>query len=233
MRPMRRPSRGCVASALALTFALAACGGGDDQATLVNPPASSAPTTTVAPTTTTLAPNSSQIAEATVPVVQIYAQPGDAAPIRTFDNPWHVNEDVRFPVPLVFLAESVRPDGWVQVLLPVRPNGSTGWIKSTDVRLRQNSFRVEVSVGAHHITVFQGAGVVYEGPVATGAPETPTPTGHYFIRVLIQAPDPNTVYGPFAYGLSSHSDVLNGRSTVVTARSASTATTTRRRWATA
>ncbi len=175
----------------------------------MNPPASSAPTTTVAPTTTTLAPNSSQIAEATVPVVQIYAQPGDAAPIRTFDNPWHVNEDVRFPVPLVFLAESVRPDGWVQVLLPVRPNGSTGWIKSTDVRLRQNSFRVEVSVGAHHITVFQGAGVVYEGPVATGAPETPTPTGHYFIRVLIQAPDPNTVYGPFAYGLSSHSDVLN------------------------
>jgi lipoprotein-anchoring transpeptidase ErfK/SrfK len=45
-------------------------------------------------------------------------------------------------------------------------------------------------------------------PVATGAPATPTPTGSYFIRVLQQAPDPNTVYGPFAYGLSSHSDVL-------------------------
>jgi lipoprotein-anchoring transpeptidase ErfK/SrfK len=27
--------------------------------------------------------------------------------------------------------------------------------------------------------------------------------------VLLQAPDPNTVYGPFAYGLSSHSDTLD------------------------
>jgi lipoprotein-anchoring transpeptidase ErfK/SrfK len=28
------------------------------------------------------------------------------------------------------------------------------------------------------------------------------------IRVLIKAPNPNTVYGPYAYGLSSHSDTL-------------------------
>jgi lipoprotein-anchoring transpeptidase ErfK/SrfK len=27
--------------------------------------------------------------------------------------------------------------------------------------------------------------------------------------VLIQAPDPTTVYGPYAYGLSSHSDALD------------------------
>ena len=25
---------------------------------------------------------------------------------------------------------------------------------------------------------------------------------------MLQAPDPNTVYGPFAYGLSGHSEVL-------------------------
>ena len=42
-----------------------------------------------------------------------------------------------------------------------------------------------------------------------GAPGTPTPTGHYYIRVLIKAPNPNTVYGPYAYGLSSHSDALS------------------------
>ncbi len=27
--------------------------------------------------------------------------------------------------------------------------------------------------------------------------------------MLLQAPDPNTVYGPYAYGLSSHSDALD------------------------
>ena len=36
-------------------------------------------------------------------------------------------------VPQVFLVEQQRNDGWVQVLLPVRPNGSTGWVKASDV----------------------------------------------------------------------------------------------------
>jgi lipoprotein-anchoring transpeptidase ErfK/SrfK len=66
--------------------------------------------------------------------------------------------------------------------------------------------------------VTNGSNVVYTGPVAVGATDpplpdvgkpTPTPTGEYYLRILLQAPDPNTVYGPFAYGLSSHSDSLD------------------------
>ncbi|MDQ6781881.1 MAG: L,D-transpeptidase [Actinomycetota bacterium] len=37
---------------------------------------------------------------------------------------------------------------------------------------------------------------------------TPTPTGLYYIRVLLQTTDPTSVYGPYAYGLSAHSDAL-------------------------
>jgi len=44
--------------------------------------------------------------------------------------------------------------------------------------------------------------------VAIGKESTPTPIGDFYLRVLIKAPDPTTVYGPYAYGLSSHSDVL-------------------------
>jgi len=138
----------------------------------------------------------------------MYDEPGAPAPSRSFPNPWFVDNDQRYPVPQVFLVESVRPDGWVQVLLPIRPNGSTAWVQAADVKLAVNSYRVVVSLTAHQITVLNGASVVYQGPVAIGAPATPTPSGHYFIRVLQQAPDPGTVYGPFAYGLSSHSDVL-------------------------
>ena len=54
-----------------------------------------------------------------------------------------------------------------------------------------------MTLSAHQITVYNGASVYYQGPVATGAPVTPTPTGNYFIRVLQQAPDPKTVYEPF------------------------------------
>jgi lipoprotein-anchoring transpeptidase ErfK/SrfK len=38
---------------------------------------------------------------------------------------------------------------------------------------------------------------------------TPTPTGEYYLRVLLQTPDPTSVYGPYAYGLSSHSETLD------------------------
>ena len=157
----------------------------------------------------------------------MYDQPGAPTPSRSFENPWHVNNDTRYPVPQVFLAESVQPDGWVQILLPIRPNGSTGWVRASDVKLATNTYRIVVSLSAHQITVYNGASVYYQGPVATGAPATPTPTGNYFIRV------------PAAGARSEHGLRTRSRtgcpatptcsrtSTVATARSASTATTTR------
>jgi lipoprotein-anchoring transpeptidase ErfK/SrfK len=194
---------------LTVAFVATACGGGGDSQAAAKSSATTAPSVTLpAPTTTTLPPNGSYLAQVKVPSLSVFDQPGAPAASRTFPNPWYVNDDQRYPVPQVFLAESVRPDGWVQILLPIRPNGSTGWVRATDVDLAVNTYRVVVSVSAHQITVYHGASVLYQGPVATGAPSTPTPTGNYFIRVLQQAPDPNTVYGPFAYGLSSHSDVL-------------------------
>ncbi len=111
-------------------------------------------------------------------------------------------------MPQTFLVRSQRPDGWVEVLLPVRPNGSVGWIHASEVTLAQNPFHIAVSLGAHTITVTNANAVIYSGAVAVGAPDTPTPTGNYYLYVLLQAPDPSGPYGPFAYGLSSHSDAL-------------------------
>ena len=50
--------------------------------------------------------------------------------------------------------------------------------------------------------------MLYQGDVAIGTDDTPTPTGEYYVRVKVKAIDPNTVYGPYAWGLSSHSDAL-------------------------
>ena len=38
---------------------------------------------------------------------------------------------------------------------------------------------------------------------------TPTPSGLYYITELLRQPDPTGVYGPYAFGLSAHSNVLN------------------------
>jgi lipoprotein-anchoring transpeptidase ErfK/SrfK len=152
-------------------------------------------------------PGANYIAQATVPVIKVYDSPGAATPSREFPNPWFVNDDSRYPVMTVFLAEEQR-NGWVRVLLPVRPNGSTGWVKESDVRLVPNRFRIEVDLSDRKLTVYDGDRVFLEDTVAIGKKETPTPVGKFFIRVLLKAPDPNTVYGPYAYGLSSHSEAL-------------------------
>ena len=47
-------------------------------------------------------------------------------------------------MPQTFLVKSQRADGWVEVLLPVRPNGSTGWVQAADVSLSQNPYRIAV-----------------------------------------------------------------------------------------
>jgi lipoprotein-anchoring transpeptidase ErfK/SrfK len=210
-----------VACACALSLGLGACaGGGDDgKASGARPAATTA--TTVAPATTTAAPANQSFfvtVKSTVPQIAIYDQPNAANPSRTLDNPWLYDPKVpTSKVPQVFLVEQQRKDGWIQVLLPVRPNGSTGWVKADDVTLTANPYRIDVSLGAHTITVRKAADVIYTGPVAVGATNpplpdvgkpTPTPTGEYYLRILLQAPDPNTVYGPYAYGLSSHSESL-------------------------
>jgi lipoprotein-anchoring transpeptidase ErfK/SrfK len=167
------------------------------------------PTRPAPDTTTTMPAYESVTARAVVPHLFVYSGPSTRTPARVLDNPWLVNPgEPATAVPQVFLVETRKPDGWVRVLLPVRPNGTSGWVRASDVTLSPVVFKVRVDLGAHRLTVFDQGRVVYRGPVADGAPATPTPVGRYYIRVLIKAPDPNTVYGPYAYGLSSHSDAL-------------------------
>jgi lipoprotein-anchoring transpeptidase ErfK/SrfK len=190
---------------------LAACGGGgsDNAAKVHSPPK---PIDKGRVTTTSTVPayvSYVATAKSSVSKVNIYSNPTDAAPSKTLDNPWQIDPD--YPdakIAQVFLVKS-QQSGWAQVLLPVRPNGSTGWVKTSDVDIRQNTYQIKVELGAHRITVTSSGLILYAGPIAVGTSDTPTPTGSYYLRVLIKAVDPTTVYGPYAYGLSSHSDKLN------------------------
>jgi lipoprotein-anchoring transpeptidase ErfK/SrfK len=197
---VHRRRQALVATLLAAVVLAGGCGGGGSG--------SSAATKKRGPATTTTLPGYiSQVAEVSVPQIAVFSAPGAATPSTTLPNPWLLNDDAKLPVQQVLLIVK-RQDPWLQVLLPERPNGSTGWVRSADVRITQNRYRIKVELGTHRITVFDGDNVLLQEPVAVGAPATPTPLGTYYTRVLLQAPDPNTVYGPFAYGLSGHSEVL-------------------------
>ncbi len=134
-------------------------------------------------------PNESIVAEAKVPVVAVYRTPSAKRAFLRLSNP------TGHGGPLVFLVKERRP-GWEKVYLPVRPNGSTGWIRDAQVTLALNTYRVRVSLGAHTITVWNGKKIILHEPAGVGRSIVPTPAGTYYLAELLAQPNPNGAYGP-------------------------------------
>ena len=142
----------------------------------------------------------SYAATARVASVAVHDAPGGAV-TRHLANPQDSG------APLVFLVRT-RGDAWVQVYLPVRPNGSTGWVAAADVTVTGVAYRVDVLRAAHQLRVYRFGELVHTFPIGVGTAETPTPGGTYYLKELLRPPNPAGAYGPYAYGLSGFSNVL-------------------------
>ena len=97
---------------------------------------------------------------------------------------------------------------WLQVQLPARPNGSTGWVHRDDVDRAPMPWQVTVDLAARRLDVMKNGVLVRSHTVAVGKATTPTPTGIYFVTDVNYTGRPNGPYGPMALGLSAFSDVL-------------------------
>lgn len=124
----------------------------------------------------------------------------DGAAVAEFANP------TRPGVPLVFLVEEKDGD-WLRVSLPMRPNGSSGWIRADAVALNSLTYELEISTADHSVALIENGEEIARYDAAIGTGDTPTPTGDYFITELLQPT--NSGYGPYAFGISAFSDVLN------------------------
>ena len=114
----------------------------------------------------------------------------------------------RLGSPRVLLAERVRP-GWVQVLLPVRPNGTRGWVATRDVRVEPISSRITVDLTSRTIRIVLRGRLVARSPVAVGSLRYRTPKGRYYVTDRVRTPDPSGAYGSFALGLSGYAPALS------------------------
>jgi lipoprotein-anchoring transpeptidase ErfK/SrfK len=99
-------------------------------------------------------------------------------------------------------------DTWLKVLLPRRPNQSTGWIRRDQVRLRPVDYEVEVSLSARTVRLLRDGRTQRTWPAGIGRAFTPTPTGRFYVTVKLRPPQISTVYGAWALGLSGYSEVL-------------------------
>ncbi len=100
-----------------------------------------------------------------------------------------------------------RRPGWVRVLLPSRPNGSTGWLRASGVELRTSAYLVRVHLGSRTLDLTYDGRSVGSWPVAVGKPSTPTPTGRTF--VLGSVVDDAQSFSPVILPLGAHSDTLD------------------------
>jgi hypothetical protein len=85
--------------------------------------------------------------------------------------------------------------GRCHVRLLQRPNGLTAWIATSNVSLTSTEYHVVVDLAAKRLYLYRRSKVVLQAPAVVGSPQYPTPTGHFFVALFAQAPDPT--YGPF------------------------------------
>ena len=154
----------------------------------------------------------SLVLTAAVPSVDIFDSATATTPTSQLANP------IASGSPLTFLVDGLTSTRY-KVLLPIRPNGSTGWVNPAQVTVLAHQYKVTVELNNHRITVTNGDQVIMKTKIGVGRATTPTPGGRYYIKELIRpcysdgkggacVQTDNGPYGPYAYGLSGFSPVL-------------------------
>ena len=113
---------------------------------------------------------------------------------------------------VLMITRSVVIDGrrWVEVLLPIRPNGVRGWVPADVLRMRQTPIRVVIDVSERRLTVFRVNRPVIRAPVAVGMPGTETPRSDWFaIAEVIPTRTPGAFLGPIVMPITGYSETLN------------------------
>ena len=203
-----------------LALVVAACGGGEPFAAPVEPIAVEKPEPKLAtpPTLNELpqTPGHSRPvyqgfdAELSVHDSYVAMTRGDTA---VFATPGDESAMLTIPFTTILGTITVRTvigepvDGWAQVMLPVRPNGTTGWVRIEDVDLYLVQGRIVIDLSDRHLTyLFQGEEML-SATVAVGTAQNPTPTGTFFVTDSV-AVKPDGPWGPYALGLSARSDTI-------------------------
>ena len=140
------------------------------------------------------------VATAAVPEVEVFDSP-DGTITHRMANPTPTNG------PLIFLTTQNTTD-WHEVLLPVRPNGSLGWVRGNSVDLATHNYRIRVDLADFRLRVLERNVVIFDTVAGVASNNSPTPGGRYYLTELLAPTAPDTVYGSFAYGLSGFSETF-------------------------
>jgi lipoprotein-anchoring transpeptidase ErfK/SrfK len=112
--------------------------------------------------------------------------------------------DYRLQIVLA-VAEVSAADGtaWFKLNLPMRPNGTVGWIPAATAALTPTQSRIVVHRGLRRIELFRNGKRLLSAKVAVGAPGRETPLGEFYVTARFVPDDP--FLGSFALETSAYS----------------------------
>ena len=96
--------------------------------------------------------------------------------------------------------------GWLQVRLPQRPNGLTGWIHASDAQLSTTTYGILVDLTTRRLQLWQAGHVVLDFPAGVGTTTDPTPRGQFYVMEVAAPEGPG--YGPFMLDTNAHSETI-------------------------
>ncbi|HEX6461542.1 MAG TPA: L,D-transpeptidase [Thermoleophilaceae bacterium] len=98
---------------------------------------------------------------------------------------------------------------WIQIRVPMRPNGRTGWVPASALgKLHTVHTELVVQRGRLRATLYRDGRAVFRAPVGVGRPGLPTPAGHFYVRERFRIGRGGGAYGPLAFGTSAYSPKL-------------------------
>ncbi len=114
----------------------------------------------------------------------------------------------RTTLPVVGHATTRQGQHWLKVMLPGRPNSSTGWIKRAGTEKIFTHWSIRISTGSRRLWVYYAGRIANTFSVVVGKPSSPTPTGTFFVEeaVIMPVSEPG---GPYALALSARSNVFS------------------------
>jgi lipoprotein-anchoring transpeptidase ErfK/SrfK len=109
---------------------------------------------------------------------------------------------------MVLGSRKVRGRTWLRVRLPIRPNGSVGWIQRDRVQLARSPAYIVIDRSRRILTIYRNGRRSNRFRVVVGAPSTPTPIGLFALQDRVKQPDAEGFIGPWAITLTAYSNVL-------------------------
>ena len=124
----------------------------------------------------------------------------------------HWNTEDGFPEIYLVLRRRFGDRGaeWVELRIPMRPNGRVGWVPGDALGpLHVSNSLIVVDRRRLRMSLYRRGRRIWNAPVGIGKRASPTPPGHFWIRERFRVSDPRSPYAPYAFGTSDYSTLTD------------------------